>query len=300
MSMFLLTALATANGAEELQNISYDRGLSAQSGAVHLKVGARVQARWTSMDALGVRRARISSRVAVADRAELRFQGAVETGAFEVKDLYATAHIAPGWVSLDAGQMKEPFSRQQIASSGKMQFLERAITDEAFHAGRGVGAWLHGGDGFRWRAGFSSADGAQDVRPVARLDWDPRGAAFDEVDLDGGPLRTAVGVSARGAAGEQPTTTQADTQLKWRGASVTAGVYLAPSDVGGHLQAGYCHRGRVQLAARVAQVNDSDEQRLAATYFLDGYRFYFQLDGGRIGSPEGELWEARSQVQIVL
>ena len=109
----------------------------------------------------------------------------------------------PGWFSVDAGQLKEPFSRQQIASSGKMQFLERAITDGAFEAGRGIGAWLHGGGehtaGLMWNTGFSSAGGTQDLRPIARLDWDPDGAGLDEIDLDGGPFR-AAGAAHRGAS----------------------------------------------------------------------------------------------------
>jgi hypothetical protein len=61
-----------------------------------------------------------------------------------LRDFLADAHLGAGvWVR--AGQWKRPFSRQFMASSGRLEIPERAITDRAFGTGRDIGVALHNG-----------------------------------------------------------------------------------------------------------------------------------------------------------
>jgi len=60
------------------------------------------------------------------------------------------------------GQMKAPFGRQQITSSGAQQFVDRAIQDARFNDGRetGLAVWgTLGGNRLDWRAMVSNGNG---------------------------------------------------------------------------------------------------------------------------------------------
>ena len=73
---------------------------------------------------------------------------------------------------LRVGQWKRPFSRQQLTSSGKQEFVDRSLTDKAFGAGRDVGMMVHNNftraKGLEWAAGVFNGNGANTV-PSARF-----------------------------------------------------------------------------------------------------------------------------------
>lgn len=48
------------------------------------------------------------------------------------------------YFSLRGGQFKVPYSRHQLTSSGKQEFVDRGITDKVFAPGRNVGLMVHG------------------------------------------------------------------------------------------------------------------------------------------------------------
>lgn len=93
----------------------------------------------------------------------------------ELKDAYAdldlwglldggsAGKVSP--VNLRAGQFKAPFSRQQMTSSGMLEFVDRAITDRQYAKGREPGAMLYGmfggasNDLIEWYAGVFNGEG---------------------------------------------------------------------------------------------------------------------------------------------
>ncbi len=70
-----------------------------------------------------------------------KFQMDLGRGAVTLKDYWLEPTFNE-WVSLRAGQTKRPFSRQAITSSGRLEFVDRAITT-AFSGGRDIGVMLN-------------------------------------------------------------------------------------------------------------------------------------------------------------
>ncbi len=107
--------------------------------------------------------------------------------------------------SLQAGQYKVPFDRQELTSSGAQQFVDRAITNSRFTFSRDQGVMLHGVVGaekeewFEYSAGIFNGNGrnrSDNDNPehlgVARLYWTPMGPfKYSESDTDNTP-RPAV------------------------------------------------------------------------------------------------------------
>ncbi|HVR71694.1 MAG TPA: porin [Vicinamibacteria bacterium] len=97
------------------------------------------------------------------------------------------------------GQMKAPFGRQQITSSGAQQFVDRGIQDARFNDGRetGVALWgTLGGNRLDWRAMVSNGNGRTQVANdnarflyTARLMWQAVGNARMN-QWGSGPLMT--------------------------------------------------------------------------------------------------------------
>lgn len=71
------------------------------------------------------------------------FQADFGKGMTMLRDAYVDAALVPKVFQIRAGQFKRPFSRQQITSSGNLELVYRAITDEYFGAGRDIGIAFH-------------------------------------------------------------------------------------------------------------------------------------------------------------
>jgi phosphate-selective porin OprO and OprP len=147
-----------------------------------------------------------------------------------LKDYYVDAGLVSGKLHLRIGQYKRPFSRQQITSSGKLELVDRSITDKAFGAGRDIGLMFHNrptkSPPFEWAIGVFNGTGEKPwfegevlvdtesgegevtkaehtnvpdrFRPaaVARIGYnygDLKG--YSEADLEGGGPRFGIGAS---------------------------------------------------------------------------------------------------------
>ncbi len=176
-----------------------------------------------------------------------------------LRDAFLT--LAPARdLSLRVGQMKLPFGRQRVVSSGSLQLVERSIVTGELNLDRDVGVMLFsddlGGLGGRlgYHVGVFGGDGRNRVAPgsgllyAARLVYRPLGGErmkrdLDEVDFERGGARLEVGVSgafnqrtdrARSTTGEVFATgpwadyahVGADMTLKAHGLSVTGELLL--------------------------------------------------------------------------
>jgi hypothetical protein len=209
-------------------------GITISSGVNSLTIGARLQVRWTvddrenaDFDTVGsgggepdgvssqfdVPRMRISFSGGVF-RPWLRYGFQYEfsrtsgQNASKIKD--AVIEIRPTGLPfrVGAGQFKVPFGLQQLTSSGRLQFVDRAITDNKFNPGRDMGVMLSGSAPrrFGYDIGLFNGSGEsnrQNTRAhlwVARAYFQPLGAyALSEgaADAPEGPL-FHVGAGARG------------------------------------------------------------------------------------------------------
>lgn len=268
-----------------------------------------------------------------------------------LRDFYLDRELVPGLI-LRAGQWKRPFSRQHITSSASLQLPDRALTDDHFQGSRDLGVQLHSGyekspDGLEWAVGVFNGTGDKpsisasstciedpltgvhtctttaknpsnvpaDIGPmvVARLGWNHGGIkGYSESDLEGGPLRFAVGASYRGdlAEGEGSAMVHAvegDFLVKVHGASLTGGVYArmqedVDTDLGFHLQGGwFVSPRRAELVARYGQVPDERELLGGFNWFLHGHALKWQTVAGVIDpTADGAGAEVVVQTQAQL
>lgn len=144
-------------------------GVTIASGVNSLTIGARMQFRWTVDDGEELDEDETGSGVGRADgvrsafdvprmrvtlgggvfrpwmRYYFQFEFSRTNGedASKLKD--ATFEIQPSQsLRILAGQFKAPFGLQQLVSSGRQQFVERAVTDSKFSPGRDMGAMVSG------------------------------------------------------------------------------------------------------------------------------------------------------------
>ena len=145
-------------------------GITISSGVNSLTIGARAQFRWTvddreafDADTAGDGRGREDGPLSQFDVPRLRltvsggafrawmryafqfdFSRTGGEGASKIKD--AILEIRPTGRSyrLQLGQFKVPFGLQQLNSSGRLQFVDRAITDAKFNPGRDMGVMFGG------------------------------------------------------------------------------------------------------------------------------------------------------------
>jgi hypothetical protein len=262
-----------------------------------------------------------------------------------VRDLFVEQRLPRGGLWVRAGQWKRPFNRQELIADFASELNERAITADFAGGGRDVGVAIHNDyeaspDGLEWVVGlFNSFSGGGD-RPaitttcsdeggaidcttppptavpadfapalVARAGWNLGGIrGYSEADLEGGPLRLAVGLAykidlADLSRGEQATVAanlqhglQADALLKVAGLDVQAGVYLmrlraAAAQLGAFTQAGwFVTPRRAQVAARVAFVPAAGprtllEARAGFTWHWQGHAWKWATDVGALHRP---------------
>ncbi len=97
---------------------------------------------------------------------------------------------------IKAGQYKVPFGRQELTSSGSLQFVDRAAVSNIFARGRDIGLQLWGtpmGGKLDWRIGVFNGNGRtvsrndnDDLQLNARLQWAPFGdPRYSESDFEG-------------------------------------------------------------------------------------------------------------------
>jgi hypothetical protein len=197
---------------------------------------------------------------------EYTFQTDFGKGGATLKDFHVDFKLMDDWVHLRAGQWKRPFSRQQINSSGKLEFVDRALTDKAFGAGRDIGMAIHSRyrkGGFTYTAGIFNGTGItaktpwetdEDLHPDAetvkvsnvpyqfhpvaalRLEYSHGGIkGYSEADLEGGGFRFALGGSALydldlDDSGDGSMVADLDYAVKAAGFSSTGGYYMAMAE----------------------------------------------------------------------
>jgi hypothetical protein len=281
--------------------------------------------------------------------------GLGDRGSFSfVKDVYLERALGGSPLRLRIGQWKRPFNRQEIVSDFASELNERANTAEFVGGGRDLGVALHNDyekspDGVEWAVGvFNRFSGGSD-RPaletactpdgmaidcttppptnvpadfgpavVGRVGWNMGGIkGYSEGDLEGGPLRLAIGASykidlADLSAGDNLSHgVEVDAMLKAYGFGLEAGAYAmkiqtADMRLGALLQAGYfVVPKRAQVAARIAVApatgnRNQVEMRAAFNWFWQGHAWKWSTDAGVLhetGTDRPDL-QVRSMAQL--
>jgi phosphate-selective porin len=145
-------------------------GITISSGVNSLTIGARAQVRWTLDDREAFDGDTVGSGVGHEDGAlsafdvprlrvtlsggvfkpwmkysfQFDFSRTSGEGASKIKDAILEIRPVGRPYRVQAGQFKAPFGLQQITSSGRLQFVDRAITDAKFNPGRDMGVMLAG------------------------------------------------------------------------------------------------------------------------------------------------------------
>jgi hypothetical protein len=262
--------------------------------------------------AFQIARALLMLRGHVYDEA-LRFRVEFDFGRGGVpnlKDFYVD-HALRRALVLRVGQWKRPFSRQQMNSSGRFELVDRAITDAAFNASLDLGIGLHndceaspvwewwlgvfnGTNELPWFVGqgemapdgalaiasssrFSNVPDMFHPAAVARIAYNAGGIrGYSEADLEGGPLRYAVGASGLADfdaddSDDGSLMAELDYIVKIHGFSTTGALYVASRQrgeayedqgygmAGAHVQIGQVFAGWLQPVLRYAIVTLGDE-----------------------------------------
>ncbi|MEE8409405.1 MAG: porin [Myxococcota bacterium] len=276
-TLLLLSSSVPAVAGESVTS-GYSKGFFMRStdDAHALKLQGRLQARYVfesiesgiDESAFSIPRARLTfSGHAYAPTLNYQLQIDFGKGSFALKDFYADYQLIKGLLHVRAGQYKKPFSRQQINSSGRLEIMERAITDKYFGAGRDIGLALHNNyeksPTLEYAVGIFNGTGDEahfagdvvvDVEShegtveggkftnvpqrfhpmlVARIGYNHGGIkGYREADLEGGPLRfaVAVGVAADfNADGDRDSGVvgELDAMVKMHGMSASGGIYVS-------------------------------------------------------------------------
>ena len=148
----LIATPAAADPGTDL--VGYDKGFFIKSadGKYKLTINGRVQARFTAElpegaddeYAFAIQRARVGLKGNVfTQNLTYKFQMDLGKGNVALKDFFIDFRAVKSWLHVRAGQFKKPFSRQQLTSSGSLEFVDRALTDGAFGQGRDIGLLIH-------------------------------------------------------------------------------------------------------------------------------------------------------------
>ena len=241
-----------------------------------LTVGGRVQVRYTATDreesndesTFRIRRARLwFEGHLVEPHFRYGFQGDFASG-FSLRDAYLEfAHVP--WAIVKVGQFKIPYNRQQITSSGALQFVDRPVTNDEFifgDDGRDIGGMVYGEllpQVVTYHIGVFNGSGPNttnedtNMMAVGRMLFTPFGAFKDyyvEGDHVGGKTpRFGFGIGAAYTADETNGRTTrrtgladpkrfptfhgadivgvtADAQLKWHGLALLGDYYFRSVD----------------------------------------------------------------------
>ncbi len=281
MGRLLLVSLTLLPLVASAQNAGYDKGFFIRSTdqAYSLEANARIQLRgaWEAIDsgtddldhrgAFSIPRARLKLGGNLFGK-ELTYTLQIEFGGgfVHLRDAYMDYAVIPSTLHVRAGQWKRPFSRQQITSSGKLEFVDRARTDKDFGAGRDLGVALSNdyerSPVFEWVVGVFNGTGDKPVfsgtvdgeevsggkftnvptelhpMVVARFGWNYGGIkGYSEADLEGGAPRVALGLSGIADFDVEHEKSSAflgefDALFKAHGFSASAAVYVASKQDG--------------------------------------------------------------------
>ena len=321
----------------------YGSGFTIKEGDNELSIMGRVQGRMTheAINGLGgdddatyftLQRTRLKMQ-GKNHSADLAWKFELDFGKdkFSLKDYFLDWNL--GAAVLRVGQWKKPFSRQRLASSGKLEFVDRTANMKAFNADRDVGFGFHNNytksPKFEWAVGFFNGQGpniqVDNMSPmvVARAGYNHNGIkGYSEADLEGGDLRFGVAASIMsdlGPVAEDETTgeitqldpahsAEVDFSLKAHGFASTGAVFMNLEEggaLGAHLQAGYLLGGKWQPAVRVVYIDSADdihqEVGVAFSAYLHKHKFKWQSDvSALLGSEDGDDTDliARSQLQL--
>jgi hypothetical protein len=258
----------------------YDRGFyirEAGDGVGHLRFNARVQSRFTfQSNEVGDDRANSHNfsipiarfamwGKAFTERVTFKTEIALGQGRVALKDFWMDYRVGKKQTRVRIGQFKKPFSRQQLNSDSRLEFVDRSIVDSYFDNGRDLGLEVHSGFMERasteWAVGIFNGTGEggvfepevvvdpmtmesevvggafnnipNKVRPaiVARVGHNANGIrGYSEADLEGGDLRYALGAASmthfRLGGNTASSRAGADFVVKQEGFSATGGVYV--------------------------------------------------------------------------
>ena len=328
-------------------------GITIASGVNSLTIGARAQVRWTAEDReegdtdtageglrsedgvisqFDVPRLRLSLSGGVY-RPWLRYLFQLELsrasgeGGSRLKDAVLEVRPPDRNFRLQFGQFKVPFGLQQINSSGRLQFVDRAITDAKFNPAREMGAAFGGtvaGRRVGYDAGIFNGSG-ESIRQnnrshlwVLRAFFNPFGAyAPAESAVDAGDAMILhVGAAVRGGdaiRGRAPASTieEADNQravnvefaLKAPRFYATAEHFwmidevenpLPASDIdsrGYHAQAGFMVLPRTtEVAVLYARIlGDTDVDDAQVSEVRGAVSYYFQAHNLKLQADAGQV-----------
>lgn len=328
---------AAVAGQEQTTTVDASRGgVTFASGVNSLTIGARVQFRWTAdlrdefdADTIGDGSGREDGLFTQFDVARVRvmlsggvyqpwlrysfqfdFGRSSGTGASKIKDAIIEIRPIGRDYRVQMGQFKTPFGLQQLVSSGRLQFVDRAITDSKFTAGRDVGVMVSGPLNealVGYQAGIFNGAGESALQTttmpllVGRVFYQPLGAyalsegAVDNVDrqtlllgLSARTGRQARGRTATGVVENADRQTALGVELGYRRPRFqsTAEYFWMTEEVsnpvsgpdldsyGFHAQAGYLVAPRTEVGIRYALVNgdaDADEGNVQEVRGVVGY-----------------------------
>lgn len=345
-TLLLVASLVLPVPAAEESGASFHGGFVFKSdqGPYELGVGLKIQPRWhyASIDggddetSFLIRRMEVGLKgKAFSDALRFKFVADFAKGTVALKDAYLE-YALTGQARVRAGQFKRPFSRQQLTSDGRLELVDRAITDAGFGAGRDIGLMLHNGFSrsptFEYAAGvFNGTGNVPDrLHPmiVVRAGYNHGGIkGYSEADLEGGALRFGVGfnVAADFDADDDDdglVRLGLDYILKLHGFSASGGLYYATaqsgpgfgaqafSSMGLHAQLAYVIAGRYQPTVRYAVLtptgprNETYEILGGLTLFLFGHSVKWATDAGAIvrDDPVGTSTSlvVRTQLQLAI
>lgn len=333
-------------------------GITISSGVNSLTIGARAQIRWTlddredaSADLTGSGVGHPDGPISAFDVPRLRmtFSGGAfrpwlkysfqfdfsrtgGEGGSKIKDALLEVRPTDRPFRLLVGQFKVPFGLQQLNSSGRLQFVDRAITDAKFNPGRDMGMQFGGtvadrkagyevgvfngsGESIRQNTGSHLIAGRGYVHPLGAYtlsEGSSDGPAKPVLHLGLG-ARTGKQIRGRTAAGvvEDPDNqTAVNLEFAFKGPRLysTAEYFWmtdgqqnpqAGPDIdsrGFHAQAGYMVvRKTVEvglLYARITPDADLDDAGVSELRAVVGY--YFQAHGLKLQADAGALgYESR-------
>ncbi|HEY5920225.1 MAG TPA: hypothetical protein VIV11_01085 [Kofleriaceae bacterium] len=300
--------------------------------------------------------------------------GLGDTGSFSfLKDMFVEKRLPDSPIYFRMGQWKRPFNRAEIVSDFASTFNERSIQNELAGGGRSLGVALHNDyekspEGLEWVFGmFNTFNGGSDrpTIPVAcvtdpidgdvtcvngrpttiPLDWgptlnarvgynSPKMKGYSESDLEGGPLRYAVGAAYKvdlanfAEAGEDSWADnmshglEVDALIKAMGYSAHAGVVMmklksANTQFGLFVQPGMMLvPKKMEVAARFALTTltqagamgsvdrNQIEARAAFNYYWHGHTWkvasdigFLKLTGDMPSEDKGDL-QIRVMMQL--
>ncbi|MBA3393728.1 MAG: hypothetical protein H0T89_13860 [Deltaproteobacteria bacterium] len=257
-----------------------------------------------------------------------------------LKDMFLEKRVPGTPAYVRAGQWKRPFNRSELVSDFAAQLNERSIQNDLAGGGRDLGVAIHNEyekspEGIEWAVGvFNGFSGGSDrpvqtttctqngagtitcanSRPatfptdfgpaiVARVGYNsPKIKGYSESDLEGGPLRYAVGGSykidlANFAKQDEESVSdnlshglEVDTMIKAMGFSLHAGVVMmklksADAEYGAFAQAGMMVIPKhAEVAGRFALVTVGDRNRIEArgafNWFWYGHTLKLASDAG--------------------